>query len=320
MDLDEFYKFMEGQVERGQLAKGTVRKYKSGIDRLAEYLPHDDEPTLEEIQDYILARASDDGAKGSTLNVDKCAIRKYLSFQGRAETYRELRLWFSDNFRASSGEAKDALTREEMDAVRRAADEDPRDAAMVAIFTRTGLRVGELIRLDVSDLEFDPDDAPDGIEGYITISRQKRREEVRDRRPLHGEDVDRIQAYLDVRADYGAEAAAKTDALFFTRSLTSMDSSHLPSGIEADERGGTYRPTDTAVGGWVKSLAERCDHEDVTRDRMHTHLFRHTVGTWLGQQDYTAVQIGEYLGKASPAERYVSVNTEKTDDMADAVL
>jgi len=69
----------------------------------------------------------------------------------------------------------------------------------------------------------------------------------------------------------------------------------------------------------VTAIGERTDHPDVDGDRLHPHLFRHTVGSLLGQSGHSADEIGAYLGKASPAERYTHFDTEQHEEMATAL-
>lgn len=320
MNTERYHDYIDTQVEQGQLSPGTRRMYNAAIERFAEFLPHDGEPTVEDMMDYLLARASDDGVSGSTLNVDKCALGKLLSLKARGGDYQTLKLWFSDNFRVSSGTTNDFYTDEEMGAIREAAEADPRDEAMVALFSRTGMRVGELIRLSLSDVNLSPEDPAEGVGGYVTISREKRREEVEQRRSITVEDAEILRRYLDARAEYAPEAASVSNGLFLTPVLTDVESDHIPSHISPDVGTGTYRPTDSAIRKWMKQLAERADHPDVTPERMHPHLFRHTVGTRLGKEGYSASQIGAYLGKASPAERYTNFGTEDADEMAKSLV
>lgn len=321
METTRFREYLQTQVDQGQLSEGTQRMYLAAIERFNEFLARGGEPTIEEMKDYLLARAADDGVSGSTLNVDKCALGKYLSLESRGSDYQNLKMWFSDNFRVSSGSTTDYFTDDELSAIRSAAAQDPRMEAIVAIFSRTGIRIGELQRLSVSDLSLDPDDPPedDPHGGYITISREKRREEVRQRRSLTGEDVDIIRSYINSRGDYGAESAQSTSGLFFTQKLTPLSSTHIPDDVPPDVGDKTYRPTDSAIRNWIETLGEHTDHEDVTPARIHPHLFRHTVGTRLGKEGYSASQIGAYLGKASPAERYTNFGTESADRMAQSL-
>jgi len=310
METERFEQFIESQVQNGMMSSGTARKYRAAVERFREWRDTAGEPTPEEIQDFILSLAVDQSLTGATLNVYKCALGKYLSAVNRAQEYAGVRMWFRDNFSSSSGGTPDYLTREEMAAVRQAASADPMSEAMVALFARTGLRVGELVALDMDDIVFDADppedaDVPDDERyGYVQITRTKRQERVTDRRRLHEADLDAIDRYMEAMDDYGPPLAVSDAALFVT---------------DRQNGDGSYRITENTVRDMVTSLGERADHPDVTGDRLHPHLFRHTVGSWLGQEGYSADQIGAYLGKATGAERYTHFDAGQHDDMADAL-
>lgn len=299
MDRERFERFVEAQVNNNGMSSGTARKYRSAVDALSEWRDGAGEVTVEEMEDFLLAKATEDQSNGSTLNVYKCAFGKYLASVSRSSDYQELKLWFKNNFSATSGGTPDYLTREEAEAVREAASEDARDAAMVAIFIRTGIRVGELVDLDVSDISRTDD------EGEVTVRRQKRRKRIEQTRGLTEEDMDAIGVYLDQREEYGPDSGTLGAALFV-------------NSRENDD--GTHRVTPGYVRGLVSDIGERADHPDVTRERLHPHLFRHTVGTWLGQEGYNAMEIGDYLGKETGAERYVHFDDELASEMSDALV
>lgn len=316
MDIDGFEAYLDRQVDRGNLSQDTRRAYVGAVERFADWFAAPgEEPTIQDFKDYLLAASVGDvtGTEktGGSLNVEKSAFRKYLHVQGRADEYEDLKMWFSEHFRVSTGGTPDHLREDELDAIRETAQRDPREQALVAIFSETGIRIGELIRLDRDDVLFNASlpqggDAP----AVIEIQRQKRGEAVTDRRPLSQEAADAIETYLDSLSEYVDAPAVASDGLFPTPFLSRLDSTKLPSGIGADttdEHGNpaTYRATTDGVNRWLKNIAADTDHPDVTRERMHAHLFRHTLGTHLGEEGYSAEQIGAFLGRASAAEEYV---------------
>lgn len=301
MDVARFERFIDAQVSNGGLSDGTARKYKSAVASLTDWVGDVEELTVEDMKDYLLAKATEDGSDGSTLNVYKCAFGKYLAAVSRAAEYTELRMWFRNNFSATSGGTPDYLDDDEADAVREAAAGDPRDEAMVALFLRTGLRVGELVSLDRDDIDRSAGDH-DG--GSVRIQRQKRRKDITHERKLTQADLDAIDRYLDNLGEYAPQRAQSEDALFVNTQPND---------------GGSHRVTESYIRSQVTALGDRADHPDVTGDRLHPHLFRHTVGTRLGKQGYNAQEIGSFLGKGTGAERYVHFDAEQFNEMSDAV-
>jgi integrase len=68
------------------------------------------------------------------------------------------------------------------------------------------------------------------------------------------------------------------------------------------------------------AIAEAADHPDVTADRVSPRLFRHTVGFRLAAKGVTPTQIGDSLGKNSPAVVYVETEAETVENMANELL
>jgi len=305
MERKRFDRFLDSQVNSQQLSDGTARKYRGAINRLERWLDHDRDPDTDDFRDFILTLSATDELVGSTLNVYKCAIKKYLVAYNRASEYEPFRIWFAENFRATSAQTYDFLDREETQALLDTAGESQQEA-MLGLFLSTGMRVSELVALDTDDIDTD--------EWTVRISRRKRREvrsdrdggrsrEVVNKReilPDHREPVDR---YLDQRDLYGPEEARPGDALFVTP-------------VESGD--GTYRMSVETVRNRVTDIAERADHPDVTGERVHPHLFRHTVGERLGDEGYTAEQIAEFLAQGDPesAQRYTHASEETIGEMS----
>jgi site-specific recombinase XerD len=309
MEREKYDRFMSAQVQSQQLSETTREKYDQAIDRLEAWLPDGvDEPSIEHIRDFILTRASDNGVAGSTLNVDKCAIKKYLVAYNRPDEYPELKIWFQENFRSTSGKRQDHLTEDETEAFLAAAADDPCDHAIAAILLATGIRVSELVALDREDIDLDA--------GKVTIDRRKRHE-VRtggDQQRQQGVIEQRslttaqeaVERFLDHRAEYTTEDGVTDEALFVT---------------PAASDDGSFRMSTETVRNRVNDIAERTDHADVTRTRVKPHLMRHTVGSRLGEQGYTAKQIAAFLGQGDPqsAQRYTHASEETIEEMSDVV-
>jgi len=314
MELDRYEKYLNSRVRNGELAEGTMQKYLGALRRFEEWRSGDGEVTTSEFQDYLMDRAM---LAGSTLNVEKSAFVKYLVVEDRSVDIMPLKQWFRERFEVTSGGTPDYLSEEEFSAVREAACEDARDLAMVMLFIRTGMRVGELVALDRGDVVFEPPtehrgedfvaDHPDEagtVGGFVRVERTKRRNEVTDRRLLYEEDVEAIRAYIKGIGEY-ARVDGDDGALFVNDTVN-----------QTEPYKGQNRVRESYVRGLVTSIGERADHPEVDGSRLHPHLFRHTVGSWLGMQGYTADEIGDYLGKESDASRYTHFDAQKHSEMS----
>lgn len=316
MELDRYEKYLRSRVRNGELADGTMKKYLAALRRFREWRSGDGEVSVSEFQDYLMDRAS---RAGSTLNVEKSAFVKYLVVEDRSVDIMPLKQWFRERFDVSSGGTPDFLDEDEFEAVRDAAAEDERDLAMVTLFIRTGMRVGELVALDRDDVVFEPPtehrgdndfvaDHPDeagNVGGFVRVKRTKRKNEVTDRRLLYEEDVAAIKDYVQNIEQYAAEAAVDADALFVNDTVN-----------QTAPYKGEYRVRESYVRDHITDIGDRASHEEVDGARLHPHLFRHTVGSWLGMQGYTADEIGDYLGKESSAERYTHFDAQKHSEMS----
>lgn len=324
MDVEGYERYVGRLVERGNLSADTQRKYVGAVGRFNEWRGGaTSEPDIGTIKDYIMSRATEDDLSGASLNVAKCAFRKYLVYQNRSDEYADLRDWFNEHFTVSSTAKTDRLTEEELEAFRAAAAGDPRAGAIVEIFNATGLRVGEIVRMDRDDITFDAGSVPDfegEHAGAIKIHRQKRGEAVSDHRPLNERAVGAVDHYIDSLDQYAGVDAVSSPGLFVNDRPARLSSDKIPGGVEADTtvngEPATYRVTTQRINSILKDVAAKTDHPDVTPERMHAHLLRHTVGSRLGDQGYTAKQVGEFLGRVSPAESYVHTGSEAISEMA----
>lgn len=303
MDVEKFSRYLDAQVQSGQLSRGTRHKYLRAVKRYAKWSDVEGAP-VDDIKDFLMFCHMERGNTGATVNVLKCAIGKYLSFARRSNDKTEIREWVNENFRVSSNPRDDYLTSEEEAAFRKAAEANPRSHAMTCIFLRTGLRVGEIVELDRDDISLGAHPESDKA-GSVMITRKKRRDNpVTDTRPLFQEDADAIRQYLDVMGSYGPRRAVEEPALFIT---------------DRPSDDGSYRITEGGVRKIMNRVADAADHPDVDSERVHPHLFRHTVGYRLGSQGYNATEIGQFLGKQSDATRYTHVDPSRHDDMANAL-
>jgi len=331
MEYERYSDYLDQQVERSNISRHTRRAYVGAVGRFRDWLqpPPDHEPTIGEMQDYLMAAAVGDATgeekQGGSLNVAKCALRKYLYMTGRAGEYDDLKAWFSEHFSTRSTAEPDHFTDAEVEAVRAAAASDPRDHALVAILLETGIRAGEVVRLSRDDVTFAPEmpvETPPPA--AVRVDRQKRGGVVTDTRPLSADAADAVDAYLDAIPEYVGPDAAGSGGLFVTDVRTPLTSSSLPDRVPADgtavQGKYTYRVTTQGINQWLAGVAGRTDHPEVTATRMHSHLFRHTVGTRLGEQGYSAEQIGAFLGRASGADEYVHLeDSDVVFEMATAV-
>jgi len=293
MQVGLLEQYFERAVSRGERSSRTRDNYLRAVRQFEEWYAFPDEPDPQDVRDWLTELMYAEGLAGSTLNIKKCALAKYFTVTGRAADYVEVEKWFADEVTVSTKETTDYFEQDEMDAIRRAASEDPRDAAIVAIFGATGIRVSELVELDEDDIDLE--------EMEITVERRKRRDAPETKRPLSDADAVALRRYFSNRNRYGPSMAVKSPALFFS-----------------GRRGKAgWRVTDEYVRILMNRVAERTDHPNVTKERMHPHMFRHTVGATMAMNGFSAEQIAAFLGQknSNSAQRYMHFNKEQYEDI-----
>lgn len=175
------------------------------------------------------------------------------------------------------------LRRREWDPVVEAAGEDRRqpllalrDQAICALFLQSGIRVGELVALDLSDVaEWSAD------EGWTLTGVANVRHGKGDKQRFAAvgpEALDLLDAYLDVRP--GAEEAGRVDGpVFISRNTEGRRAGRL---------------TTNAVWRAVHNTGGRCGHGD-----LHPHTFRHSHLTRLAEKGHNLFAIADQAGHAS---------------------
>jgi integrase/recombinase XerD len=163
----------------------------------------------------------------------------------------------------------DVLSREEIQAMEDAAQTE-RDKVIVRLLADTGLRVGELVGLKVSDIIERP-----GTRGsyYLKVTGKGARDRLV---PIPG-----LYRRLRRLADKGRPSGANTDRLFVSRRR---------------RPGGDYEPLDTSgVQQMVRLLAAEAGIEK----RVYPHLLRHSYATWALTKGINPIMLADVLGHNS---------------------
>ena len=192
--LDEFLSFLS--AEKGA-SNNTVAAYRNDLRQLATYMkPKEDGKSWEKvdrviIQDFILDLKSRKYAE-TTVARKVAAIRSFFSFL-------ESEGMISSN--PTEGLASPrvgkmlpkAISPNEVDELleqpcKRSTPEARRDRAMLELLYATGMRVTELVSLDLTNLNLDPENA------YVKCSGKGAKERVI---PIHEQAAEAVQEYLD---------------------------------------------------------------------------------------------------------------------------
>lgn len=297
MNVERLERYFERAVANGERSPKTRDQYLRSVRRFDEWLSDEHsgvgEPDVSHAKDFLEHLWYEKELQSSSVNVYKCAVGKYFSVTDRAREYVDVTEWFSDQFTITTKETHDYFEEGELDQLKEDVSE-PRRAAMVYLLAETGMRRAELVSLDVDDIDTDSQ--------RVRISRRKRRDNVSQWRHLSDDATDALGTYMDKLHLYGPTVAVESDALFF-------------SGRASGD--GSWRVTDDYVRRLINDAGDECSHPNVDRERIHPHLFRHTVGTRLAMDGRSAKEIASYLGqkRAASAERYMHFAPEQAEEM-----
>lgn len=284
--LEQFMTFLK--AERG-LAQNTQASYRRELEHFCHYLEDDGCNTIESItQDhirgYLESRLNDEDepVKERTLAHNLISIRQWMSFlvgDGLLEVNP------AEHIDIPKYAQRDPvyLNESEVDALLKAPNEETpeglRDRAMIELLYATGMRVSELVNLNVRDLDLD--------NGCITAHGKG----SKDRLIPMGECAHLwIQRYLETsRPELLSKAPSNVPTLFVTRKGAGM----------------------TRQGFW-KNLKKYALEAGI-RKEISPHKLRHTFATHLIAHGADLLAVKEMLGHAdiSSTQIYTHVSRER---------
>ncbi|MEF7566011.1 tyrosine-type recombinase/integrase [Bacillus infantis] len=193
--MDPLVYFIEkGLREKGKSPK-TIRAYQYALFNFEKWLQAV-ETDLEnfgrsDVQQYI-DELADNKKSAATINSYFAAIRSFARFYERPETVSDIRIVKTPNLMK---EAPVALEKNERQRIKREIDRTghKRDIAIILTLLYTGIRVSELVNLDIDDVEASE------RKGSLTVRHGKGNKPRK--LPLHPEVRRALRQYIDERTD-----------------------------------------------------------------------------------------------------------------------
>ena len=271
------------------LRESTATQYRMALEDFHRWYvqTYGEEPdpvllTDEEAREYVAYLSGVRNLKAATVNLRLSALKGLARFCGRKLTVRGVR---------KVEQPVEPLNGRELGRLVAAVENHDwgpqwlalRNLAIIALLARAGLRVGEVVALDVGDVELNE------RSGWVLVRRGKGLKERRV--PLSREARKALRAYLEARPGWSG------DALFVTKTGRRMDAG--------------------AVQRMVKAAARRAG----IQKRVTPHVLRHTFATRFLRRGGDLATLQAVLGHANLATtaRYLHPDAAKVQEMAEGL-
>lgn len=290
---EQIHQFLEYLALDRDQSPHTVRSYARDLADLLAFLAADDDPLADVPHETIEARqirafVADMHARGlsaATISRRLSAARAFFRWLGREGLVSENPAAAVKNPRRGE-RLPDRLDVEDVEAVLEAPDTaDPagwRDRALLELLYAAGLRVSELVALDLDDVSF--------ADRTLRVLGKGRKERIV---PFGRKAAEVLRAYLDAFA--ARRIATEEEALFL------------------NQRG--RRLTDRSV----RRILDQAVRRAALLRGVHPHLLRHSFATHLLESGMDLRAIQELLGhsRLSTTQRYTRVSLERILEVYD---
>ncbi len=254
----------------------TVRRYKSSLVQFQTFLQQNKPNIANADRDVLrlfLQHLRGSGVKQKTVENDFTAISAfydYLVYERFVDTnpVPPFRKRYLRQYKDDMHSTRRLLSIEEMSQLVNSIL-DPRDSAIAVLFAKTGIRRGELLRLNVSDINWE----------FLSITLKPGGSKKRSNPVVFFDDECAIvlQRWLRTREALGP----KTEALF-----VSYES------LERLSRNAAW----TAVVKYARRLGFHDSHSSRLEDHFGPHCFRHWFTTWLMRNGMPREYVKELRG------------------------
>jgi len=281
VDFDSAVRIFEGYCRSKGLAAETLKTYMYALDRLREVLHHSEAspalPTRDDLR-HFAGNMLHQGLARGTIRIRMRSVRVFANFLEREELVEVSPMTGVEIPRVPKSMPK-ILSVQEIHKLLRASKTGTwygvRNHAMLSAFLDTGVRLGELVKLDVADVD---------LNSQSILVRDGKGS--KDRQVFIGRVLARsLRRWAEIRR-YGQE----TDAYFSTR-----------DGCRLDKRN---------VARIIERVAARAGLGD---RRVHPHLLRHTFATHFIKNGGDPFSLQRLLGHADIKTTMIYVNLAGAD-------
>lgn len=257
--------FIEQQLETGSAAKNTINAYQRDLNRLKSFcdlnqIKNWDQLLVADLRRYVAMRHKN-AISGNSIQRELCAIRGFYRFLQKHQLVKEN----PAKLIKAPKSAKKLPKLLDVDQVNGLLDVktdsvlESRDQAMFELFYSSGLRLSELVNLDLADIDFQ--------EGYLKTRFAKggKQRQV----PIGTKALESLKRWLEIGCTSNAGAI-----------FVSIQGRRL-----------TQRSVQMRLERWCKKHG--------LQEHVHPHMFRHSFASHLleASQDIRAVQ--ELLGHSN---------------------
>lgn len=270
-----------GQLKANGLTDGSVENYRLAVQSLAKFSHKPcNELTREDIMGWCNYLNNNGYSEGTVSNY-KQFVRRFLKWIHTGELnkgdYPECISWMKIGVRRSKEFRRQILTAEEVKAMMDSC-ENQRDRAMIHVGYESGCRAGELLGLDVKDVEFDRYGAVIKVNGKTGFRR--------------------IRLVLSVG-----------DLKLWLSMYSQKDDQNAPLWWSRNHGRLTYQ-------SWYRNLLKIAKRAEIKKD-VTPHLLRHSRATHLAAGVLTEAQMREFFGwtkSSNMPEVYVHLSGRDVDN------
>ena len=286
--IDRFLEYLETEKN---VSEHTLRAYSSDLRQFHQFLGYDVEFHPDEVSHLklrrFLAHLREGSCSKTTINRKLSSLRAFYRYLIREQLCKHNPL---DTVRSPKRERKlpNFLTSEEVLALLEAPDKATlkgrRDRAILETFYSSGLRISELVGLDIDDIDF---------MGELLVVRGKGKKERQV--PIGPHALQAIKAYLQSRGLQCPDDRRDETALFLNKSWA--------------------RLSDRSVRRMLDVYIAKCG----LSHKVSPHTLRHTFATHLLDNGADLRSVQELLGHSSLAatQVYAHVTTERLRKLYD---
>lgn len=259
-DNDKIIKLFLATKKLSGSSNGTIQIYKLECTNFLQYVNKNyRDVTTNDVRVYMAHKKIDKNVSNTTMNNTRQYLMSFFKFL-TTEEYIDKNPMLRIEPIKTDEKIRTILTPKQTEIIRCDCRSE-RDLAIIEMFLSTGIRVSEMIRLNITDIDFNKSEC-------IVYGKRRKERLVF----LNAKAIVHIKKYIDSRTD-------ENEALFVSKK----------------------KPNNRLSSAGIRSILKQIikDDDDVKGIRLHPHAFRYTFATDLINREVPAEHVQILLGHKS---------------------